>query len=84
MFKKFFIVSTALFILLSGFGRKNGPEKIKALYRARQKHWVDSVCNQLSGDERIGQLFMVAAWSDAKRSGNRKWRNSSPVTTSAG
>ncbi len=67
MFKKFFLLFLLpFFILLSVASEKNGPEKSKALYRARQKHWVDSVYNQLSGDERIGQLFMVAAWSDAK------------------
>src|ERR1044071_10109801 len=26
--------------------------------------WVDSVFNTLTPDERIGQLFMVAAWSN--------------------
>lgn len=30
------------------------------------KIWVDSVYNQLSEDERIGQLFMVAAYSGGK------------------
>ncbi|OYU84156.1 MAG: beta-N-acetylglucosaminidase [Flavobacterium sp. BFFFF2] len=29
-----------------------------------EKHWVDSVYNQLSQDEKIGQLFMVAAYSN--------------------
>ncbi|HEV7231481.1 MAG TPA: glycoside hydrolase family 3 N-terminal domain-containing protein, partial [Bacteroidia bacterium] len=28
------------------------------------KHWVDSVFNTLSPDRRIGQLFMVAAYSN--------------------
>ena len=29
-----------------------------------QEHWVDSVYNKLSIDERIGQLFMIAAYSN--------------------
>ncbi|MBS1616833.1 MAG: hypothetical protein JST06_12030 [Bacteroidetes bacterium] len=33
-----------------------------AYFKARQ-HWVDSVYQQLNEDERIGQLFMVAAYS---------------------
>src|ERR1700744_5317545 len=28
------------------------------------RHWADSVMNTLDPDERIGQLFMVAAYSD--------------------
>ncbi len=34
----------------------------EAYLKARQ-HWVDSVYHQLNEDERIGQLFMVAAYS---------------------
>lgn len=33
---------------------------------AAQKAWVDSVYNKLNPDERIGQLFMVAAYSGGK------------------
>ena len=29
-----------------------------------EKHWVDSVFNSMSGDERIGQLIMIRAHSD--------------------
>lgn len=29
-----------------------------------QQHWVDSVFNSLSFEERLGQLFMVAAYSN--------------------
>lgn len=34
-----------------------------AAYLKARNHWVDSVYNKLSEDERIGQLFMVAAYS---------------------
>lgn len=30
----------------------------------RQQHWVDSVFNSLTFEERLGQLFMVAAYSN--------------------
>lgn len=33
-------------------------------YLKSEKHWVDSVYNSLSQRERIGQLFMVAAYSN--------------------
>ncbi len=66
MLKKFFLMSLLpLFILLSVATEKNGPDRDRALFAARQKHWVDSVYNGLTPDERIGQLFMVAAYSDA-------------------
>ena len=32
-----------------------------------ETHWVDSVYNKLTEDERIGQLFMVAAYSGTKK-----------------
>ncbi|WP_238395753.1 hypothetical protein [Pontibacter pudoricolor] len=30
----------------------------------KERNWVDSVFNSLSPDQRIGQLFMVAAYSN--------------------
>lgn len=38
---------------------KNEPEFLK-----QESKWVDSVFNSLSPDERIGQLFMIAAYSN--------------------
>lgn len=51
----------ALLILAGSYGasaqgRRSGHE-------AERKQWVDSVYGQLTEDERIGQLFMVAAYS---------------------
>ncbi len=66
MLKKYFLMSLLpCLILLSVATEKNGPDRDRAMFAARQKHWVDSVYNGLSPDERIGQLFMVAAYSDA-------------------
>ena len=66
MLKKGILMSLLpLFILLSVATEKNGPDRDRAVFAARQKHWVDSVYNALTPDERIGQLFMVAAYSDA-------------------
>lgn len=42
-------------------------QKISSYYQVNDKqmnHWVDSVYNQLSFDEKLGQLFMVAAYSN--------------------
>lgn len=36
-------------------------------FQGADLHWVDSVFNTMSLDEKIGQLFMVAAYSDPKQ-----------------
>ena len=36
----------------------------KAVFLNEDFHWVDSIMNSLSEDERIAQLFMVAAYSN--------------------
>ena len=36
-----------------------------------QEVWVDSVYNQLSFEERVGQLFMVAAYSNKDEAHNK-------------
>ncbi|MDP4274552.1 MAG: glycoside hydrolase family 3 N-terminal domain-containing protein [Bacteroidota bacterium] len=47
-----------------------GPDKITKVTKTLplindvSKFWVDSVFNSLTPDERIGQLFMVSAWSN--------------------
>ncbi len=45
----------------STFAKKKKPELIN-----EKKHWVDSVYNSLTLEERIGQLFTVAAYSGGK------------------
>ena len=36
------------------------------------KHWVDSVFNKLTPDQRLGQLFMVAAYSNKSDDAEKK------------
>ena len=54
-----------LFLLFSSFvfGQKKS--------NLRQNQWVDSVYNQLSFEERVGQLFMVAAYSNKNEAHNK-------------
>lgn len=52
---KYFIL-VLLFITQISLSQKNR--------RTEQSVWVDSVYNQMSFDERVGQLFMVAAYSN--------------------
>jgi beta-N-acetylhexosaminidase len=64
---KLLIASIAiLFIIISGASaqKKNKAKTINLT--AAKLHWVDSVYNKLSEDERIGQLFMLAAYSGGK------------------
>ena len=53
-----------LLISASGFARNKNKDK--DLLSVAKKHWVDSVYNTLTEEERIGQLFMVAAYSGGK------------------
>ncbi|MEX2589588.1 MAG: glycoside hydrolase family 3 N-terminal domain-containing protein, partial [Chitinophagales bacterium] len=61
-----------LFILLflqasQGFAQDKffiTSEGLDPVYEQLKKHWTDSVFNNMSMDERLGQLFMVAAYSN--------------------
>lgn len=74
MRKLLFIVVGVLFITLSGFFLLDQPvessnEEItldtkKPPFIEKNKKWVDSVFNSMTEEERIGQLFMVAAYSN--------------------
>ena len=55
-----FLLTTTLFV---SFGAKAQDAAQGAMH---QKQWIDSVYQQLSMEERIGQLFMVAAYSGGK------------------
>lgn len=57
---RFFILSALL--LLCACSRATPPSPLPKANAAKEK-WVDSVFNHLNEDERIGQLFMVAAYS---------------------
>lgn len=53
-------------LLLSATAASANPKKEKDNYTRAKNHWVDSVYNALNEEERIGQLFMVAAYSGGK------------------
>ena len=50
-------------LLAEGYaqGTAKEPDLFKFVDKQRMDHWVDSVFNSMSDDERIGQLFMVIA-----------------------
>ena len=52
-----------LFITIVSFGQKKS--------NLSREIWVDSVYNQLSFDEKVGQLFMVAAYSNKDEAHNK-------------
>ncbi|MBI2268726.1 MAG: serine hydrolase [Bacteroidetes bacterium] len=56
-----FILSAAA-LLFAGF--KQAPDNSVPFYALTNTHWADSVYLTLSPDERIAQLFMVAAYSN--------------------
>jgi beta-N-acetylhexosaminidase len=60
-FKTFFVVSI---IATLAFIKNRPASKIVPEFLNNQSAWVDSVFNSLSPDERIAQLFMVAAYSN--------------------
>ena len=61
------LLTFALTILLVPAAFAQRKSKIKQPdVAALRKHWIDSVYNTLTDDERIGQLFMVAAYSGTK------------------
>jgi beta-glucosidase-like glycosyl hydrolase/CubicO group peptidase (beta-lactamase class C family) len=55
-----------LLFFLPTTGRKQSF-KPQIPYSEKERQWVDSVFNSLTPDERLGQLFMVAAYSDSAR-----------------
>lgn len=62
-------LGSLLLILIVGtnvFAQPKGkPRELDAALAAK-KHWVDSMYDRLSQEERIGQLFMVSAYSGGK------------------
>lgn len=61
--KRIFIALLAL-VLFVAFTFKEKPGQQKQDFAALQTRWVDSVFNSLTVDERLGQLFMIAAYSN--------------------
>lgn len=61
MFKKVTVLFALLLLSVGPISAQKFYHKIDTL---AQKAWVDSVFNALSPEERLGQLFMVAAYSN--------------------
>lgn len=60
--KKAIALILGLFLLVSGSMKaQTEPNLYSHVNREQMNHWVDSVFNRMSLDERIGQLFMVIA-----------------------
>jgi len=65
LFKAFFAVS--IIVVMAFVTKKQLPSdtpKITPPFLNAQSHWVDSVFNSLNPDQRLAQLFMVAAYSN--------------------
>ncbi|MDJ1504687.1 glycoside hydrolase family 3 N-terminal domain-containing protein [Cytophagaceae bacterium BD1B2-1] len=54
-------------ILFSATTVRKETIKPQIPYSEKERQWVDSVFNALTPDERLGQLFMVAAYSDSAK-----------------
>lgn len=61
MFKKVTLLLSLSFALITSVSAQKFYHKIDT---AAQQQWVDSVFNALTPEERLGQLFMVAAYSN--------------------
>ena len=62
MFRKLLLVPILLSVcMLTSWKWK---KKVQNSDLSTMNHWVDSVYNSLSDDERLGQLFMIAAYSN--------------------
>ncbi len=59
------LTTLTLLLCLSAFAQRRSKQKQPDIV-ALKKQWVDSVYNMLTEDERIGQMFMVAAYSGTK------------------
>ncbi len=58
------IASTAFIVWASSSPNELSVDPIKPPFEGNNKTWVDSVMKVLTPDQRIGQLFMVAAYSN--------------------
>ena len=63
--RAFLVALVFLFVVGNMYGQPKGKPK-QADNSAARNQWVDSVYTKLTVDERIGQLFMVAAYSGGK------------------
>src|SRR5688572_25589008 len=56
--------ATVALLFLSFVAVKGQPRKEDPKFLSVEQRWVDSVFNSLSPDQRVAQLFMVAAYSN--------------------
>ena len=56
---------TTLFVLILAVGYSSAPQN-PPFYKKTSDPWVDSLMNKLSLDQKIGQLFMIQAYSNLK------------------
>lgn len=71
---------TILFLLLCSFsinivGKKITPNLYKTVNQEQMLRWVDSVYNQMTVDERIGQLFMPVVAGDNTDANKKRIQN---------
>ena len=61
MYKLIFI---SIFFIVTAFVIKTKPQKTEPDFLKMESRWVDSVYNSLNSEQRLAQLFMVAAYSN--------------------
>jgi len=66
LYHKSALVSLAILFLVANASAQHKNKSKHADNTAARNQWVDSVYNKLNEEERIGQLFMVAAYSGGK------------------
>lgn len=75
-----FLFLSFLFLVQTSCAQESNKRKVKIIYLDKiqpgpellKKEWADSVYNQLSLKEKIGQLFMVAAYSGGQNSNQKE------------
>src|SRR5688572_25713877 len=65
-YRSYILIFTGLFIA-AGFSLEKGSEANTVFLRDARLSWADSMFTTLTPDERIAQLFMVAAYSNKDR-----------------
>ncbi len=58
------LILISIFFIVTAFVIKTKPQKIEPDFLRMESRWVDSVYNSLNSDQRLAQLFMVAAYSN--------------------
>ena len=66
LFRKAVLSAAAVLLFFSNAPAQRRSSDKSILVSSAKKNWVDSVYNALSLEERIGQLFMVSAYSGGK------------------